>query len=151
VRRWHIVRHLFEKMRTTSHRISGAVCTLMVAACVLQGVSPSVSALTISQPPSRLPEPGPPLPDGHVYSFGVVGGDGKILKLERRVPTPVAGLPSDIVQVASSNSDSYALSASGTVWAWGAGGLGELGNGTTPRSVNAPVEAASPLASGSHR
>jgi alpha-tubulin suppressor-like RCC1 family protein len=75
-----------------------------------------------------------------VYSFGVVGGDGKIRQLERQVPTPVAGLPANVVQVASSNSDSYVRTAGGTVWAWGAGGYGELGDGTTPRFVAKPVE-----------
>ncbi|MGH9107665.1 MAG: RCC1 domain-containing protein [Acidimicrobiales bacterium] len=75
-----------------------------------------------------------------VYTFGVVGGDGKMRQLEHSVPTPVSGLPGDVVQVATSNSDSYALTAQGMVWAWGAGGLGELGDGQAPRFAGSPVQ-----------
>lgn len=83
-----------------------------------------------------------------VYSFGAPGGDGKIRALEHSVPTPVMDLPPDIVQVASSNSDTYALTADGTVWAWGAGGLGELGDGAQPVYSATPVEVRFPLPPG---
>ncbi len=36
------------------------------------------------------------------------------------------------MQIATSNSDGYALTSSGTVWAWGVASYGELGDGTTP-------------------
>ena len=75
-----------------------------------------------------------------VYSFGVVGGHGKPRALEHRVPTPVSGIAGDIVQIASSNSDGYALTQSGTVWAWGAGSVGELGDKKTPTFSRNPVE-----------
>jgi alpha-tubulin suppressor-like RCC1 family protein len=45
-------------------------------------------------------------------------------------PTPVAGIQGTIVSIATSNSDSYALTGSGAVYAWGHGSQGELGNGT---------------------
>jgi alpha-tubulin suppressor-like RCC1 family protein len=45
-------------------------------------------------------------------------------------PTAVAGIKGTITSIATSNSDSYALTASGTVYAWGHGSEGELGNGT---------------------
>lgn len=48
-------------------------------------------------------------------------------------PTVVRGLHGRIVQVATSNSDSYALTASGGVYAWGAASQGELGDGTLRR------------------
>ena len=42
------------------------------------------------------------------------------------------------MQIATSNSDGYALTSSGTVWAWGVASYGELGNGTTsPYSTRA--------------
>lgn len=45
-------------------------------------------------------------------------------------PVPVAGIKGTIVSIATSNSDSYALTAHGAVYAWGHGSQGELGNGT---------------------
>jgi alpha-tubulin suppressor-like RCC1 family protein len=73
-----------------------------------------------------------------VYRFGVVGNRGKIAKLERDVPTLVAGIKGQVVQIATSNSDGYALTASGTVWAWGVASYGELGDGkTSPYSTTA--------------
>jgi alpha-tubulin suppressor-like RCC1 family protein len=84
---------------------------------------------------------------GVVYSFGVVGtGFGpKILRLGHAVPVKVQGLPPDIVQIATSNSDTYALSATGAVWAFGAGSTGELGNGTTTSFTSVPVKVHLPL------
>jgi alpha-tubulin suppressor-like RCC1 family protein len=50
----------------------------------------------------------------------------------RRSPKVVKGIHGTVVQVASSNSDDYALTRSGAVYAWGAGTQGELGNGSAP-------------------
>ena len=78
----------------------------------------------------------------HVYSFGVVGtGFGpKLLQLQHRSPSLVASIPGHVVQVVTSNSDTYALTSAGSVWAWGAGAMGELGNATTRSFVRTPVE-----------
>jgi alpha-tubulin suppressor-like RCC1 family protein len=46
-------------------------------------------------------------------------------------PTPVPGIKGTITSIATSNSDSYALTKRGAVYAWGHGSQGELGNGTT--------------------
>ncbi len=51
-------------------------------------------------------------------------------------PAIVRGLHGTIIQVATSNSDSYALTAAGAVYAWGAASQGELGDGTL-RQVSA--------------
>jgi alpha-tubulin suppressor-like RCC1 family protein len=67
-----------------------------------------------------------------VYRFGVVGNRGKIAQLERDTPTVVAGITGTVVQIATSNSDGYALTSGGVVWAWGVGSYGELGDGKTP-------------------
>ena len=74
-----------------------------------------------------------------VYRFGVVGSGGKIASTELDSPTRVADIEGTVVQIASSNSDGYALTSSGTVWAWGADGYGELGNGTRSRDVTHAV------------
>lgn len=89
------------------------VASLALAAC--GGGSTSVSV-------SRTP----------VYRFGVVGNRGKIEQLELDRPTVVGGISGKVVQIATSNSDGYALTSTGAVWAWGVGNYGELGNGMTP-------------------
>jgi len=67
-----------------------------------------------------------------VYRFGVVGNRGAITQLQLDRPTPVPGISGRVVQIATSNSDGYALTSSGAVWAWGVASYGELGNGTHP-------------------
>jgi alpha-tubulin suppressor-like RCC1 family protein len=49
-------------------------------------------------------------------------------------------LPGDVKQVASSNSNGYALLTNGTVMAWGLGSNGELGNGGTSDALTTPVQ-----------
>jgi alpha-tubulin suppressor-like RCC1 family protein len=44
-----------------------------------------------------------------------------------------------VVQVGSSNSTQYALLANGTLWAWGQGLRGQLGNGSHASLLNTPV------------
>jgi alpha-tubulin suppressor-like RCC1 family protein len=48
-------------------------------------------------------------------------------------------LPGPIAQVASSNSTEYALLTNGSVYAWGLGSQGELGDGGTGNSFDTPV------------
>jgi alpha-tubulin suppressor-like RCC1 family protein len=73
-----------------------------------------------------------PLSTTVVYRFGVVGNRGAISQLQLDRPTPVPGISGQVVQIATSNSDGYALTSSGAVWAWGVASYGELGNGTHP-------------------
>lgn len=53
-------------------------------------------------------------------------------------PVQVSGL-TDVTTVAAGGDDGYALVADGTVWAWGSGGAGALGTGTTANST-VPVQ-----------
>ena len=48
----------------------------------------------------------------------------------RARPTAVRGIRGTVTQIATSNSDDYALTRDGAVYAWGPGAQGELGNGT---------------------
>ncbi len=73
-----------------------------------------------------------PHPASVVYRFGVVGNRGAISQLQLDRPTPVPGITGQVVQIATSNSDGYALTSGGTVWAWGVASYGELGNGEHP-------------------
>jgi alpha-tubulin suppressor-like RCC1 family protein len=67
-----------------------------------------------------------------VYRFGVVGNRGAISQLQLDRPTRVPGISGQVVQIATSNSDGYALNSNGAVWAWGVASYGELGNGEHP-------------------
>lgn len=62
---------------------------------------------------------------------------------ERTSPTPVH-LPGRVVQIASSNSDEFALLSNGRVYEWGLGEDGELGNGSRSDSLTKPVRVAFP-------
>lgn len=59
---------------------------------------------------------------------GQAGGVGTV----RTRPTVVTGIHGVVRRISTSNSDGYALTRSGAVYAWGAGGQGELGDGATP-------------------
>jgi alpha-tubulin suppressor-like RCC1 family protein len=67
--------------------------------------------------------------------LGTAGGQAP-----RGTPRPVQGL-SDVVAVAAGVSDGYALRRDGTVWAWGEGVRGQLGDSC---SVSEPVAHPSP-------
>ena len=70
-----------------------------------------------------------------VYRWGVVGNRGAIQQLQLDAPTAIAGIPTDagrVTAIATSNSDGYALTNKGEVYAWGVGSYGELGDGRLP-------------------
>ena len=96
------------------------------------GLTACTSASTSTPPPDHN------APSSTVYRFGVVGNQGKIAQLELSTPAAVSGITGDVVQIATSNSDSYALTSDGEVWAWGVASYGELGDGqTAPYSTRA--------------
>ena len=59
-----------------------------------------------------------------------------------KVPTTISitGDSDAVVEVGTSNSTEYALLSDGTVWAWGLGAAGQLGNGTTTTNQTTPVK-----------
>jgi alpha-tubulin suppressor-like RCC1 family protein len=68
---------------------------------------------------------------------GSLVGDGT--QSQRNSPVAVINL-ADVVAVESGNSHFVALKADGTVWAWGHGSSGELGQGVFSIQRNAPVQ-----------
>lgn len=75
-----------------------------------------------------------------VYTFGVAGTQGAVVQTEHHTPRPIPGIVGDVIEIATSNSDTYALTSAGTVWAWGVGSNDELGDGSTPLYVDKAVE-----------
>jgi alpha-tubulin suppressor-like RCC1 family protein len=59
-------------------------------------------------------------------------GDGTTS--ESHVPVAVQGLPARLAQIAAGGTHTCGLLIDGTVWCWGSGGDGELGNGSTSDS-----------------
>jgi alpha-tubulin suppressor-like RCC1 family protein len=73
-----------------------------------------------------------------VSRWGVVGNRGAITQLERDRPTAISGIEGRVVQIATSNSDGYALTTTGSVYGWGVNSYGELGDGhLTPYETRA--------------
>ncbi|MDR3599462.1 MAG: cell wall-binding repeat-containing protein [Desulfosporosinus sp.] len=82
---------------------------------------------------------------GHVWTWGYGRygefGNGTTDFSNTTVQVPI---PTDtIIAIAGGQVDGYALDSTGHVWAWGAGGLGELGNGTTT-NFSTPVQVSIP-------
>jgi alpha-tubulin suppressor-like RCC1 family protein len=77
---------------------------------------------------------------GTVRHWGTFFGGANPLKPEDMTtsPAPVT-LPRRVAQVATSNSTEYALLTDGSVYAWGLGGAGQLGDGATANSFTTPV------------
>ena len=93
----------------------------MAAACLVVLTSVVLAACGTTNDKS-------PAPRSTVYRWGVVGNRGAITRLERDSPTPVAGIKGKVVQIATSNSDGYALTSTGIVYGWGVNSYGELGD-----------------------
>lgn len=58
---------------------------------------------------------------------------------EQLVPSPIAGIEGEVVKIDAGNASSYALTATGVVWAWGPNEYGQLGDGTTEPSFDEAV------------
>lgn len=65
-------------------------------------------------------------------------GNGATDTSNHSTPVAVAGL-AGVVDVDDGHYHSIALKSDGTVWAWGFGSLGQLGNGSTATNVTSPV------------
>lgn len=125
-------RRMLTPARVTVMAVVLAATTVVVSSC-----SPWIGTGGVARISTR---------SGAPYSLGVVGnGFGpKLTTLDHGRPTVVPGIRGRVIQIATSNSDSYALTSSGAVWAWGAGSTGELGDGSRPVSAAAPVKVAIP-------
>jgi hypothetical protein len=87
------------------------------------------------------------LQNGSVYAWGSNGSGqlGNGTTNASATPVAVIGITGTITQIAASASDSYALSADGSIWDWGANNYGQLGLGTTGSSKSTPQHLLAPL------
>jgi alpha-tubulin suppressor-like RCC1 family protein len=78
---------------------------------------------------------------GTAQFWGSFSGDNTAANADRNLSPIVSAFPdpAPVMQVASSNSTEYALLSDGTVWAWGQGDKGELGDGAVVNSFTAPL------------
>jgi Regulator of chromosome condensation (RCC1) repeat len=75
-----------------------------------------------------------------VKHWGTFFGGANTLKAEDMTTSPASvSLPGSVAEVATSNSSQYALLANGSVYAWGLGNAGQLGDGATENSFTKPV------------
>jgi hypothetical protein len=75
---------------------------------------------------------------GTIEHWGGYGTNGTVY--DKQLSPVALSLPAPVAQVSSSNSTEYALLTNGTVYAWGIGTNGELGNGGTGNSFETPVQ-----------
>jgi len=80
--------------------------------------------------------------NGTIWSWGENGYDGRLgdgtlgVFANKSSPVSVIGGFTDWVQVSASFNRSVALRSNGTIWAWGGGTGGRLGNGSTGDSIS---------------
>lgn len=75
-----------------------------------------------------------------VQHWGTFFGGASTLKPEDTITSPASvSLPGSVAEVATSNSSQYALLTNGSVYAWGLGNAGQLGDGATRNSFTKPV------------
>jgi alpha-tubulin suppressor-like RCC1 family protein len=90
-----------------------------------------------------LASPAGAAPLDQATHWGSFFGNGSSHNDQLLTPT-VVDLPGRVVEVATSNSTQYALMANGSVYAWGLGGAGQLGDGATADSFTTAVRVAFP-------
>ena len=110
------------------------VCAAVVAAVVLAGGCSAGQPSSAGLPPA--PPPGPP---STVQHWGSFFGAGRGVNWDLAKAPVAVRLPGTVTEVGTSNSTDYALLANGSLYAWGLGAQGELGDGRTANSFTEPV------------
>jgi alpha-tubulin suppressor-like RCC1 family protein len=127
--------------------IAAAAATALLAACSAAAPAPAPRPSSPPPPASRpAAAPGTAVvvaPGATVLHWGAFFDDSNRAADQQTRPAAIT-LPGTVKQVGSSNSSEYALLTNGTLWAWGLGGQGELGNGLLTSSFTRPVQVVFP-------
>jgi alpha-tubulin suppressor-like RCC1 family protein len=115
-----------------------AIAAVVVAVTVVTGGSSNPSSASHAAGTRPVAAAAAPV-TAVVEHWGTFFGGAKGVNYDTRaVPTPIT-LPGAVAQIATSNSSEYALLTNGTLYAWGLGGQGELGDGKRADSFLKPV------------
>jgi alpha-tubulin suppressor-like RCC1 family protein len=113
------------------------LCAVAVAALFLAGCSLGHASAQMAAARSTV-APSPPPTTSTVERWGSFFADGLPNTDTAAAPVKVT-LPGTVAEVGSSNSTEYALLTNGSLYAWGLGAQGELGDGNLVNSPTRPV------------
>lgn len=120
------------------HATTIVLCSSVVLAAL--GLLSTTGASAVGRTVSGRPTASTRVHGTSTYTLGWLGGPGPTTHIFNWTPTRVRGIEGTVVQIATTNSDSYALTSTGSVWAWGTGRHGQLGDGGTVAVARSAVQ-----------
>jgi alpha-tubulin suppressor-like RCC1 family protein len=113
-----------------------------IARWAAAGLSATILLLAFQEIPAAAQSRATPaVTTGNVRHWGTFFGGASTFTPEDMTTSPASlSLPGSVAEVATSNSSQYALLTNGSVYAWGLGNAGQLGDGATGNSFAKPVK-----------
>ena len=112
-----------------------------IASWAAAGLSATILLLAFQEIPAAAQPRAAHVPASRtVWHWGTFFGGTSTFTPEDMTTSPApVSLPGPVAEVATSNSSQYALLTNGSVYAWGLGNAGQLGDGATANSFTKPV------------